>query len=114
MADTIILKIDLQNEAQVIEGLKNIDKLADKLRGNPVTIKVDTSALNTMGQMSSQTQKAADAAEKLALQQSKTTVTAEKQTAAQDKSNKTMKDGAKSAGLLGDRLDRIIAKVVVW
>lgn len=114
MADTIILKIDLQNEAQVIEGLKNIDKLADKLRGNPVTIKVDTSALNTMGQMSSQTQKAADAAEKLALQQSKTTVTAEKQTAAQDKSNKTMKDGAKSAGLLGDRLDRIIAKVAAW
>ena len=97
MADTIILKIDLQNEAQVIEGLKNIDKLADKLRGNPVTIKVDTSALNTMGQMSSQTQKAAA-----------------KQAAAQDKSNKAMKDGAKSAGLLGDRLDRIIAKVAAW
>lgn len=114
MADTIILKIDLQNEAQVIAGLQNIDKLADKLRSNPVTIRVDTSALNTMGQMGSQTQKAADAAEKLALQQSKTTVTAEKQTAAQDKSNKTMKDGAKSAGLLGDRLDRIIAKVAAW
>ena len=114
MADTIILKIDLQNEAQVIAGLQNIDKLADKLRSNPVTIRVDTSALNTMGQMGSQTQKAADAAEKLALQQSKTTVTAEKQTAAQDKSNKTMKDGAKSAGLLGDRLDRIIAKVSAW
>lgn len=114
MADTIILKIDLQNEAQVIAGLQNIDKLADKLRSNPVTIRVDTSALNTMGQMGSQTQKAADAAEKLAMQQSKTTVTAEKQTAAQDKSNKTMKDGAKSAGLLGDRLDRIIAKVAAW
>ena len=114
MADTIILKIDLQNEAQVIAGLQNIDKLADKLRSNPVTIRVDTSALNTMGQMGSQTQKAADAAEKLALQQSKTTVTAEKQTAAQDKSNKTMKDGAKSAGLLGDRLDRIIAKAAAW
>lgn len=114
MADTIILKIDLQNEAQVIAGLQNIDKLADKLRGNPVTIKVDTSALNTMGQMSSQTQKAADAAEKLALQQSKTTVTVAKQTAAQDKSNKSMKDGAESAGLLGDRLDRIIAKVAAW
>lgn len=114
MADTIILKIDLQNEAQVIEGLKNIDKLADKLRGNPVTIKVDTSALNTMGKISSQTQKAADAAEKLALQQSKTTVTVAKQTAAQDKSNKSMKDGAESAGLLGDRLDRIIAKVAAW
>lgn len=114
MADTIILKVDLQNEAQVVSGLQNIDKLADKLRGNPVTIKVDTSALNTMGQMSSQTQKAADAAEKLALQQSKTTVTAEKQTVAQDKSNKTMKDGAESAGLLGDRLDRIIAKVAAW
>lgn len=114
MADTIILKIDLQNEAQVIAGLQNIDKLADKLRSNPVTIRVDTSALNTMGQMGSQTQKAADAAEKLASQQSKTTVTAGKQTAAQDKSNKTMKDGAKSAGLLGDRLDRIIAKVAAW
>ena len=114
MADTIILKIDLQNEAQVIAGLQNIDKLADKLRGNPVTIKVDTSALNTMGQMSSQTQKAADAAEKLALQQSKTTATSAKQTAAQDKSNKAMKDGAKSAGLLGDSLGHIVAKVAAW
>lgn len=86
MADTIILKIDLQNEAQVIAGLQNIDKLADKLRSNPVTIRVDTSALNTM----------------------------EKQTAAQDKSNKTMKDGAKSAGLLGDSLGHIVAKVAAW
>ena len=100
MADTIILKIDLQNEAQVIAGLQNIDKLADKLRSNPVTIRVDTSALNTMGQMGSQTQKAADAAAK--------------QKQEQDKSNKSMKDGAKSAGLLGDSLGRIIAKVAAW
>lgn len=41
MADTIILKIDLQNEAQVIEGLKNIDKLADKLRSTPIKLKLD-------------------------------------------------------------------------
>lgn len=114
MADTIILKIDLQNEAQVIAGLQNIDKLADKLRGNPVIIKVDTSALNTMGQMGSQTQKAADATEELAMQQNKSADATEKQKQEQDKSNKSMKDGAESAGLLGDRLDRIIAKVAAW
>lgn len=114
MADTIILKIDLQNEAQVIEGLKNIDKLADKLRGNPVTLKVDTSALNTMGKISSQTQKAVDATEKLALQQSKTAAATTKQTAAQEKNNKAMNEGSKSASLLGDSLGRIFAKVAAW
>lgn len=114
MADTIILKIDLQNEAQVIAGLQNIDKLADKLRSNPVTIRVDTSALNAMGQMGSQTQKAADAAEEFTTQQNKAADAAAKQKQEQDKSNKSMKDGAESAGLLGDRLDRIIAKVAAW
>ena len=114
MADTIILKIDLQNEAQVIAGLQNIDKLADKLRSNPVTIRVYTSALNTMGQMGSQTRKTAEATEELVAQQSKVTSTTTKQTEAQEKSNKSMKDGAKSAGMLGDRLDRIIAKVAAW
>lgn len=114
MADTIILKIDLQNEAQVIAGLQNIDKLADKLRSNPVTIRVDTSALNTMGQMGSQTRKTAEATEKLVAQQSKATSTTAKQTEAQGKINKSMKDGAKSAGLLGDSLGHIVAKVAAW
>ena len=114
MADTIILKVNLQNEEQVIAGLQNIDKLADKLRNKPITIKIDTSALDTMRQIISLFQKAADAAEKFTTQQNKAADAAAKQKQEQDKSNKSMKDGAKSAGLLGDNLARIIAKIAAW
>lgn len=114
MADTIILKVNLQNEEQVIAGLQNIDKLADKLRNKPITIKIDSSALDTMGQIISLFQKAADAAEKFTTQQNKAADAAAKQKQEQDKSNKSMKDGAKSAGLLGDNLARIIAKIAAW
>ena len=204
MADTIILKIDLQNEAQVIAGLQNIDKLADKLRSTPIKLKLDgvtkealafakaqeqaakaqaqatkaqaqaaaatqktkaqeaqlaaarekTSAatqnrLRAEAQLATQMEKTATAEEaarkanialstqiektntvkaqqaledkklateqaRLATQQERTASVTEKQTASQEKTNKSMKDGAESAGLLGDRLDRIIAKVAAW
>lgn len=114
MADTIILKVDLQNESQVVSGLQNIDKLADKLRNNPITIKVDASALNTMRQILSMFQNAADAAEKFTTQQNKAADAAAKQAGAQDKSNKSMKDGAESAKQLGDSMDHVVAKVAAW
>lgn len=114
MADTIILKVDLQNESQVVSGLQNIDKLADKLRNNPITIKVDASALNTMRQILSLFQNAADAAEKFTTQQNKAADAAAKQAGAQDKSNKSMKDGAESAKQLGDSMDHVVAKVAAW
>lgn len=114
MADTIILKVNLKNEEQVIAGLQNIDKLADKLRNKPITIKIDTSALDTMRQIISLFQEAAEAAEKFTTQQNKAADAAAKQKQEQDKSNKSMKDGAKSAGLLGDNLARIIAKIAAW
>lgn len=79
MADTIILKVDLQNEEQVISGLQNLDKLADKLRNNPITLKVDASTLNTMKQILSLFQNAADAAEKFTTQQNKAADAAAKQ-----------------------------------
>lgn len=141
MADTIILKIDLQNEAQVIAGLQNIDKLADKLRSTPIKLKLDGVTKEALAFAKAQEQAAkfqaqeaksanqraaAEAKEaaatqnriaaeaKFAAQKERTAAATAKQTAAQDKSNKTMEDGAKSAGLLGDSLGRIFAKVAAW
>lgn len=114
MADTIILKVDLQNEEQVISGLQNLDKLADKLRNNPITLKVDASTLNTMKQILSLFQNAADATEKFTTQQNKAADAAAKQAGAQDKSNQSMDKGAKSAKQLGDSMDHVVAKVAAW
>lgn len=208
MADTIILKVNLQNEEQVIAGLQNIDKLADKLRNTTIKLKLDgatkealafaraqeeaakaqaqaakaqAESAKAQAQASAATQKAkaqeakaqaqSTAAEqkaraqeaqlatarertaaatqnriraeaqlatqvektntvnsqqvledkklateqaRLATQQERTRTAAENHAAAQDRSNKSMKDGAKSAGLLGDSLGRIIAKIAAW
>ena len=211
MADTIILKIDLQNEAQVIAGLQNIDKLADKLRSTPIKLKLDgvtkealafakaqeqaakaqaqaakahaqdakaqaqaaaatqktkaqeaqlaaarektkaatQNRIRAEAQLAMQMEKTATAEEaarkanialstqiektntvkaqqaledkklateqaRLATQQERTATAAETQATAQEKSNQAMDKGSKSAGLLGDRLDRIIAKVAAW
>lgn len=211
MADTIILKVDLQNEAQVIAGLQNIDKLADKLRSTPIKLKLDgvtkealafakaqaqaakaqeqaakaqaqatkaqaqaaaatqktkaqeaqlaatrekTSAatqnrMRAEAQLAAQMEKTATAEEaarkanialstqiektntvkaqqaledkklateqaRLAAQQERTATAAETQATAQEKTNQAMDKGSKSAGLLGDSLGRIIAKVAAW
>lgn len=208
MADTIILKVNLQNEEQVIAGLQNIDKLADKLRNTTIKLKLDgatkealafaraqeeaakaqaqaakaqAESAKAQAQASAATQKAkaqeakaqaqSTAAEqkaraqeaqlatarertaaatqnriraeaqlatqvektntvnsqqvledkklateqaRLATQQERTRTAAENHAAAQDRSNKSMKDGAKSAGLLGDSLGHIVAKVAAW
>ena len=44
MADTIILRVDLQNEAAVISGLSKIDQVANQLRNKTITINVKGNA----------------------------------------------------------------------
>ena len=114
MADTIILKVYLQNESQVIAGLQRIDQLAAKLRNTPITIQINSSALAALNQLNNGAKQAASSTAGLITQQNNAAAAAKKQAGAQQNSNKNMNAGARSAGLLGDSLGRVVAKMAAW
>lgn len=91
MAGTVILRVELQNEAAVIAGLQQVDNLADQLSKKTITLKLDgvTKQALALAKTQSQTAKAeaqaAKAAAQLATAREKTNQSTQNRIAAEAK-----------------------------